>query len=52
MLRNKVISTAVVLAYQLANEQNKKYREVLGQALEEACIRNNMKHKEFIKIFL
>jgi len=50
--RKKVINTAVALAYQLADEQNKKYEEVLGQAIEEACLRNNIGHKEFIKMFL
>ncbi|KYH35858.1 hypothetical protein CLTEP_02510 [Clostridium tepidiprofundi DSM 19306] len=51
-LRRRIINTAVALAYQLADEQNKSYEEVLGQAIEEACIRHNVGHKEFIKMFI
>lgn len=51
-MRKQVLSLATSLALQETAETGQDYSDVLPKALEEACLRLGIEHKEFIKLFI
>lgn len=51
-LRNKVLSLATELALQKSAEDGTDYTAAIPEALEDACERLGISHKEFIKMFI
>lgn len=51
-IRKQVLSLATSLALQETAEKGIDYSEAISKAIDEACERLNVKHKEFIKMFI
>lgn len=51
-IRKKVLSLATSLALQETAENGTDYSEAISKALDEACKRLNIEHKDFIKMFI
>lgn len=51
-IRKKVLSLATSLALQETAEKGTDYSEAISKALDEACKRLNIEHKDFIKMFI
>lgn len=50
--RKQVLSLATSLALQETAEKGIDYSEAISKALDEACKRLNIEHKDFIKMFI
>lgn len=51
-IRKQVLSLATSLALQETTEKGTDYSEAISKALDEACKRLNIEHKDFIKMFI
>ncbi|SHF16996.1 hypothetical protein [Caloramator proteoclasticus] len=51
-IRKQVLSIATSLALQETERTGEDYSKALNKALDEACIRLGIEHKEFIKMFI
>jgi len=51
-IRKQVLSLATSLALQETAEKGIDYSEAISKAIDEACKRLNVEHKEFIKMFI
>ncbi|MDO6353987.1 hypothetical protein Q3V94_02665 [Caloramator sp. CAR-1] len=51
-LRKQVIALATALALQETERTGEDYTRAINKALDEACIRLGVNHKDFIKMFI
>ncbi|WDU84227.1 hypothetical protein [Caloramator sp. Dgby_cultured_2] len=52
VLRKQVLNLATALALQETERTGEDYTRAINKALDEACIRLGVNHKDFIKMFI